>query len=89
LLNRFADKDELKAAILANNPHMDANQRSLVEQNIDNLKSLFLLLIQMSQSLAAWSKLLMFKTTHLLANGDSIKEDFLTTINQMKVRNLL
>ena len=31
LFNGFADKKELKAAILANNPHMDADQRSLVE----------------------------------------------------------
>ena len=31
LFNGFADKDELKAAILANNPHMDADQRSLME----------------------------------------------------------
>ena len=31
LFNGFADKNELKAAILANNPHMDTDQRSLVE----------------------------------------------------------
>jgi hypothetical protein len=31
LFNGFADKDELKAAILANNLHMNADQRSLVE----------------------------------------------------------
>ncbi len=31
LFNGFADKNELKAAILANNPGMDADQRSLVE----------------------------------------------------------
>ena len=31
LFNGFADKNELKAAILANNPSMDADQRSLVE----------------------------------------------------------
>ena len=39
LFNGFADKNELKAAILANNPHMDADQRSLVEQDIDNLQA--------------------------------------------------
>ncbi len=37
LFNGFADKNELKAAILANNPHMDADERSLMEQDIDNL----------------------------------------------------
>ena len=31
LFNGFADKNELKAAILAKNPGMDADQRSLVE----------------------------------------------------------
>ena len=40
LFNGFADKNELKAAILANNPHMDADERSLVEQDIDNLQAL-------------------------------------------------
>ena len=39
LFNGFANKDELKAAILANNPLMDADQRSLVEQDIDNLQA--------------------------------------------------
>ena len=39
LFNGFADKDELKTAILANNPHMDVDQRSLVEQDIDNLQA--------------------------------------------------
>ena len=40
LFNGFADKNELKAAILANNPHMDADQRSLVDIEIDNLQAL-------------------------------------------------
>jgi hypothetical protein len=39
LFNGFADKDELKIVIVANNPHMDADQRSLVEQDIDNLQA--------------------------------------------------
>ena len=39
LFNGFANKDELKAAILANNPLMDADQRSLVEQDIENLQA--------------------------------------------------
>ena len=38
MFNGFADKDELKAAILANNPHMDADQISLMEKDIDNLQ---------------------------------------------------
>ncbi len=31
----------------------------------------------------------MFKTTLLLANGDSVKEDFLTAINQLYLTNNL
>ena len=38
MFNGFADKNELKAAILANNPNLDANQRSFVEQDIHNLQ---------------------------------------------------
>ena len=38
LFNGFADKDELKAAILANNPRMDTDQRSLMEKDIENLQ---------------------------------------------------
>ncbi len=39
MFNGFADKNELKAAIFANNPHMDADQRSLVEKDIDYLQT--------------------------------------------------
>jgi hypothetical protein len=40
LFNGFADKNELKAAILANNPDMDEDQRSLVDLDINSLQEL-------------------------------------------------
>ena len=40
MFNGFADKNELKAAILANNPDMDEDQRSLVDLDINSLQEL-------------------------------------------------
>ncbi len=39
LFKGFADKNELKAAILANNPDMDQEQRSLMNNDLDKLCS--------------------------------------------------
>ncbi len=39
LFNGFADKNELKAAILSNNPDMNQSQRSLMESDLDKLSS--------------------------------------------------
>jgi len=39
LFKGFADKNELKAAVLANNPDMDQSQRSLMEADLDKLCS--------------------------------------------------
>jgi hypothetical protein len=37
LFNGFADRHELKAAVLANNPDMDASQRAMMEHDLDEL----------------------------------------------------
>ena len=37
LFKGFADKNELKAAVLANNPDMNKDQRSIVESDLDKL----------------------------------------------------
>jgi len=37
LFNGFADKNELRAAVLANNPDMDQSQRSQMESDLDKL----------------------------------------------------
>ncbi len=41
LFKGFADKNELRAAVLANNPDMDQDQRSLMDSDLDKL-SLFI-----------------------------------------------
>jgi hypothetical protein len=39
LFKGFADKNELKAAVLANNPDMDQDQRSIMEADLEKLSS--------------------------------------------------
>ena len=39
LFKGFTDNNELKAAVLANNPDMDQDQRSLMESDLDKLSS--------------------------------------------------
>ena len=39
LFKGFADKSELRAAVIANNPDMDRNQRSLMDSDLEKLSS--------------------------------------------------